>query len=97
MKLQKIYALTSVTHTALELKRGEEQNREEGEIGGKSREEGEKEKLTFTEEGEIGSKSREKGDLPPPPPCSTPLIEVFPFFFAGFVDGHFQKVSLNTL
>ena len=48
-----------------------------------SREEGEKEKLTFREEGEIGSKSREegeigsesreKGDLPPPP-CSTPLI-----------------------
>ena len=47
---------------------------------GKSREEGEKEKLTFREEGEIGSKSREegeigsesreKGDLPP---CSTPL------------------------
>ena len=53
---------------------------EEGEIGGKSREEGEKEKLTFREEGEIGSKSREereigsqsreRGDLPP---CSTPL------------------------
>ena len=47
---------------------------------GKSREEGEKEKLTFREEGEIGSKSREegeigsesreKGDLTP---CSTPL------------------------
>ena len=59
--------------------RGEEKNREEGEIGGKSREEGEKEKLAFREEGEIGSKSgeereigsesREKGDLPP---CSTP-------------------------
>ena len=53
---------------------------EEGEIGGKSREEGEKERLNFREEGEIGSKSREegeigsesreKGDLPP---CSTPL------------------------
>ena len=56
------------------------QSWEEGEIGGKSREEGEKEKLTFREEGEIGSKSREegeigsesreKGDLTP---CSTPL------------------------
>ena len=55
---------------------------EEGEIGGKSREEGEKEKLTFREEGEIGSKSREegeigserreKGDLPPVPPQSNP-------------------------
>ena len=55
------------------------QSWEEGEIGGKSREEGEKEKLNFREEGEIGSKSRkegeigsesrEKGDLPP---CSTP-------------------------
>ena len=51
---------------------------EEGEIGGKSREEGEKEKLAFREEGEIGSKSREegeigsesrdKGDSPPPVP-----------------------------
>ena len=38
---------------------------EEGEIGGKSREEGEKEKETFREEGDIGSKSREEGDLPP--------------------------------
>ena len=57
---------------------------EEGEIGGKSREEGENEKLIFREEGEIGSKSREegeigseskeKGDLPPVPP---PSIEVF--------------------
>ena len=56
------------------------QSWEEGEIGGKSREEGEKERLTFREEGEIGSKSREgaeigsesreKGDLPP---CSSPL------------------------
>ena len=56
------------------------QSWEEGEIGGKSREEGEKEKLTFREEGEIGSKSREegeigsdsreKGDLPPVPPPS---------------------------
>ena len=46
------------------------QSWEEGEIGGKSREEGEKEKLNFREEGEIGSESREKGDLPP---CSTPL------------------------
>ena len=64
--------------------RGEEQNREEGEIGGKSREEGgEKEKLTFREEGEIGSKSREegeigsesreKGDLPPPRSTPPPL------------------------
>ena len=35
------------------------QSWEEGEIGGKSREEGEKERLTFREEGEIGSKSRE--------------------------------------
>ena len=53
---------------------------EEGEIGGKSREEGEKEKLILREEGEIGSKSREegeigsesreKGDLPPVPPPS---------------------------
>ena len=34
-----------------------------GEIGGKSREEGEKEKLTFREEGEIGSKSREEGEI----------------------------------
>ena len=61
--------------------RGEEQNREEGEMAqttlgggrnrGKSREEGEKETLTFSEEGEIGSKSREEGDLPPVPP---PLI-----------------------
>ena len=42
----------------------------EGEIGGKSREAGEKEKETFREEGEIGSESREKGDLPP---CSTPI------------------------
>ena len=42
----------------------------EGQIGGKSREEGEKEKLTFREEGEFGSKSREKGDLPPVPPPS---------------------------
>ena len=42
----------------------------EGEIGGKSREEGEKEKLAFREEGEIGSESREKGDLPPVPPPS---------------------------
>ena len=33
--------------------------REEGEIGEKSREEGEKEKLACREEGEIGSKSRE--------------------------------------
>ena len=70
---------------------GGEQNREEVEMaqtklgggrsrGGGSREEGEKEKLTFREEGEIGSKSREegeigsesreKGDLTP---CSTPL------------------------
>ena len=64
----------------LSLKRGEEQNREEGEMAqiklgggrnrGKSREEGEKEKLAFREEGEIGSESREEGDLPP---CSTPL------------------------
>ena len=37
--------------------RGQEQNREEGEIGGKGREEGEKEKLAFREEGEIGSKN----------------------------------------
>ena len=56
------------------------QSWEEGAIRGKSREEGEKEKLTFREEGEIGlksreegeigSESREKGDLPP---CSIPL------------------------
>ena len=53
---------------------------EQGEIGGKSREEGEKEKLTFREEGEIGSKSREKGEIGSEsrekgdlPPCSTPL------------------------
>ena len=55
------------------IKRGEEQNREEGEmtqikLGGgrnrdKSREEGEKEKLIFREEGEIGSKSREEGEI----------------------------------
>ena len=60
---------------------------EDREIGGKSREEGEKEKLAFREEGEIGSKSREegeigsesreKGDLPPSnwtrakTPCNT--------------------------
>ena len=31
-------------------------------MGGKSREEGEKEKLIFREEGEIGSKSREEGE-----------------------------------
>ena len=31
--------------------------------GGGSREEGEKEKLTFREEGEIGSKSREEGEI----------------------------------
>ena len=36
---------------------------EEGEIGGKSREEGEKEKLAFREEGEIGSESREEGEI----------------------------------
>ena len=50
---------------------------EEGEIGGKSREEGEKKRLNFREEGEIGSKSREEGEigsesreiyLPVPPP-----------------------------
>ena len=56
------------------------QSWEEGEIGGKSREEGGGKKLKFREEGEIGpksreegeigSESREKGDLPP---CSTPL------------------------
>ena len=55
------------------IKRGEEQNREEGEmaqikLGGgrsrdKSREDGEKEKLIFREEGEIGSKSREEGEI----------------------------------
>ena len=56
------------------------QSWEEGEIGGKSREEGEKEKLTFREEEEIGSKSREEGDIGSEsrekgdlPPCSTPL------------------------
>ena len=64
------------------------QSWEEGEIGGKSKEEGEKEKLTFREEGEIGSKSREgweigsesrkKGDLPPVPP---------PPFFSAFWRG----------
>ena len=47
------------------------QSWEEGEIGGKSREEGEKKELNFREEEEISSESREKGDLPP---CSTPLI-----------------------
>ena len=60
---------------------GEEQNREEGEmaqkiweegeIGGKSRDEGEKETSPFREEGEIGSQSRKKGDLPP---CSPPPL-----------------------
>ena len=60
------------------------QSWEEGEIGGKSTEEGEKEKLTFREEGQIGSKSREdgeigsesreKGDLTP---CSTPLFRTW--------------------
>ena len=33
-----------------------------GRLGGKSRKEGEKEKLTFREEGDIGSKSREEGE-----------------------------------
>ena len=49
-------------------------------MGGKSREEGEKEKLTFREEGEIGSKSREEGEIGSEsrekgalPPCSIPL------------------------
>ena len=45
---------------------------EKGEIGGKSREEGENVRQTFREEGEIGSKSREKGDLLP---CSSPLMK----------------------
>ena len=55
-------------------KRGEEENREEGEmvqkknweegeIGGKSREEGENVRKTFREEGEISSKSREEGEI----------------------------------
>ena len=51
------------------------QSWEEGEIGGKSREEGEKEKFrevgeigSKSKEGEIGSESREKGHLPPVPP-----------------------------
>jgi len=43
--------------------RGEEQNREEGEMAQKS-----------WEEGEIGGKSREEGDLLP---CSSPLQEYF--------------------
>ena len=73
------------------------QSWEEGEIGGKSREEGEKEKLTFREEGEIGSKSKEKGDLTP---CSTPLpnggekrIELAQFltFVCTNLYIHFQK------
>ena len=53
---------------------------------GKSREEGEKEKLILREEGEIGSKSREEGEigsesrekgdlLPLPPPFSLLPIE----------------------
>ena len=46
------------------------QSWEEGEIGGKSREEGEKEKQTFREEGEIGSESREREICPPVPPPS---------------------------
>ena len=36
---------------------------EEGEIGGKGREERENVRQTFREEGEIGSESREKGDV----------------------------------
>ena len=57
-------------------------------MGGKSREEGEKEKLIFREEGEIcsksreegeiGSESREKGDLPPVPPPSLFLSSRIP-------------------
>ena len=60
---------------------------EEGEIGGKGREKGAKQKETFGEEGEIGSKSREegeigsesreKGDLPPVPPYFTSLKPSF--------------------
>ena len=61
--------LSFVIGSCTSIMRGEEQNREEEEIWGKSREEGEK-KLNFREEGEIGSKRRENGDLPP---CSTPL------------------------
>ena len=47
--------------------RGEEQNREEGEMAQKKV--GRREKLAQKrrEEGEIGSESREKVDLPPPP------------------------------
>ena len=51
---------------------------EEGEIGGKSREKGEK--VRFREEGEIGSKSREEGEIGSESrekgdilPCSSPL------------------------
>ena len=47
--------------------RGEEQNREEGEMMQKSREEGEIKAKKFREEGEIGSKSKEEGDLTPCP------------------------------
>ena len=45
-------------------RRGEEQNREEGEMAQTKLGGGRKKKLNFREE------SREKGDLPP---CSTPL------------------------
>ena len=74
------------------------QSWEEGEIGGKSREEGEKEKLTFREEGEIGSESREegeigsesreKGDLPPVPPPSFSLCVVLHLMCLGVGKGY---------
>ena len=60
--------------------RGEEQNREEGEMAQIKLGGGRKKKLIFREEGEIGSKSREEGEIDSEsrekgdlPPCSTPL------------------------
>ena len=74
MKYAKMVSKSVTSSFVFSIKRGEEQNREEGEIGSKSREKGEIGSKS-REKGEIGSESREKGDLPP---CSSPLYVVTP-------------------
>ena len=84
MKCAKMVSKSVTSSFVFSIKRGEEQNREEGEIGSKSREGGEI-GSKCREKGEIGSESREKGDLPP---CSSPLYVVTPSLwkFSGDTD-----------